>query len=631
MMRFVAEGQYQVRPEDLWPLVADTKRLNRAIGLQAVDFFAAPRSDGGSVVTGEYRKFGVTVARWTEHAFDFERPRRYSVIREYSAGPITYFKGGVDLTPLASGTAVRVYAEITPRNPLGWALVKLFVGPTTTSRVLAQCRKFEAYLLGRREEPFPELRPRRRAVDERRLDELMPRLRAAGAQEAIARSLRDYVKTASDDRVSHMRPFELADQWGTERRLTLVSFLQATTIGLLDMRWVVLCPNCRVSKAEHASLSELRDQVHCDVCNIRFDSNFDRLVEVCFKVSPTVRDANLGDYCMGGPQNMPHVVAQVELAPGESTQWTLPPGVSAFRVRSPLCPAALIDVADDFPSGHGEGDQQEATLVLEANGIKPPQVRVGSGSASVRVVSRLDAPTTVAVEERFWPDTAATAALVSTLQEFRDLFSAEVLAPGLQVGIERLALLFTDLAGSTALYERIGQARAFRLVHEHFGLIEDAVRANRGAVVKTIGDAVMAVFPAAAQAARCAIDMQRRMRSFDTTAAADPAQLLKIGIHVGPCVAVTLNNRLDYFGTAVNIAARINHEAGGGEVLLTDAVWSDSGVADMLAAEGVVGEPCEIQLRGIMEATRVFRIPGTAFTQENADRPGSELGLNMSS
>ena len=96
-----------------------------------------------------------------------------------------------------------------------------------------------------------------------------------------------------------------------------------------------------------------------------------------------------------------------------------------------------------------------------------------------RLVSEMNGPAVVALEGKFWDDAAATAAIVGTLQEFRDLFSSEVLAPGLQVGIERLAILFTDLSGSTAMYEQLGQARAFRFVQDHFRVIERAVRGIR--------------------------------------------------------------------------------------------------------------------------------------------------------
>src|SRR5207237_1035686 len=138
---------------------SDTARMNQVIGLQAVEFDYTPREDGGSVVTGEFRRFGFTMARWTEHAFEFVRPQRYSVLREYSTGPLITLLGGVELIAHDGGTLVHVFADIEPRNLLGRIIATRLVGPQSTARVLEQCRIFEAYLKGSAKDPFPQLAP----------------------------------------------------------------------------------------------------------------------------------------------------------------------------------------------------------------------------------------------------------------------------------------------------------------------------------------------------------------------------------------------------------------------------------------------------------------------------------------
>ena len=115
-MRFEDQAQLSVPPEQLWPLVSDTQRMNRVIGLQAVDFAFTPREEGGSVVTGEFRRFGITMARWTEHAFDFVMPQRYSILREYSSGPLISLLGGVELTPKEGGTLPGVRRHRAPKS-----------------------------------------------------------------------------------------------------------------------------------------------------------------------------------------------------------------------------------------------------------------------------------------------------------------------------------------------------------------------------------------------------------------------------------------------------------------------------------------------------------------------------------
>jgi class 3 adenylate cyclase len=214
----------------------------------------------------------------------------------------------------------------------------------------------------------------------------------------------------------------------------------------------------------------------------------------------------------------------------------------------------------------------------------------------------------VAVETSLWPSTIATAALISTLQEFRDLFSSEALAPGLQLGIESLAFMFTDLTGSTALYQRVGQARAFRLVQDQFEVLGGAIAANRGALVKTIGDAVMASFSSGADALAAGLQIQRDIRQLAAPDGVDTSRLVKVGLHLGPCVAVTLNERLDYFGTTVNTAARIEHECRGGQVLASLAVCQSPQARQLLESSGASIEEEVVRLRGLAEPVAVYRI-----------------------
>ena len=160
------------------------------------------------------------------------------------------------------------------------------------------------------------------------------------------------------------------------------------------------------------------------------------------------------------------------------------------------------------------------------------------------------------MERLAWSDQAATAAEVTALQCFRDLFSEEALRPGERISVGSLTILFTDLCGSTRLYKEVGDAPAFGLVMGHFDLLLEAIATEEGAVVKTIGDAVMTVFRRPVGAVRAILRVQQAL-------AIAPGKLgdlqLKAGMHYGPCIAVTLNDKLDYFGSTVNIASRLEH------------------------------------------------------------------------
>ncbi|MDA0662954.1 MAG: adenylate/guanylate cyclase domain-containing protein, partial [Proteobacteria bacterium] len=190
---------------------------------------------------------------------------------------------------------------------------------------------------------------------------------------------------------------------------------------------------------------------------------------------------------------------------------------------------------------------------------------------------------TLIVESRDWVAYALTAERVTVLQAFRDLFSHQILRPSDQVGIAQVALLFTDLRGSTALYERVGDARAYGLVREHFAFLARAVRICNGSVVKTIGDAVMAAFHDLADAVRAAILVQQGVQDFNKEISGEDI-VIKLGVHTGPCIAVTLSERFDYFGTTINMAARLQGESEGGVIVLSEDIVRDPAVSDILAA-----------------------------------------------
>jgi class 3 adenylate cyclase len=187
------------------------------------------------------------------------------------------------------------------------------------------------------------------------------------------------------------------------------------------------------------------------------------------------------------------------------------------------------------------------------------------------------------LERMGWSDQAATAAEVTYRQVFRDLFSSEILRPGLQASVGSLTIVFTDLRDSTRLYRNIGDAPAFGRVLDHFTVLRKAVTAEDGALVKTIGDAVMAVFPRPVAALRAMLSAQ------DELAGSKTSQLplfLKAGLHHGPCIAVTLNDRLDYFGSTVNLAARLERYSSGEDVVISDNVFNDPEIALLLFQSG---------------------------------------------
>jgi len=197
-------------------------------------------------------------------------------------------------------------------------------------------------------------------------------------------------------------------------------------------------------------------------------------------------------------------------------------------------------------------------------------------------------------------------------QTFRNLFRSEVIKATEGIAIRDVTLLFTDLKGSTALYQRIGDLNAYMQVQRHFERLLDVTVRHQGAVTKTIGDAVMAAFSTALDAARASLEMREAVEELNR---GRPQRefILKIGMHKGAAIAVTLNDRLDYFGQTVNIAARVQNLAGGDEIRVTEDVHDAPGVADIFAP--FVSRRTETELKGVDQPTPVFFIGEAHSTQ----------------
>jgi class 3 adenylate cyclase len=200
-----------------------------------------------------------------------------------------------------------------------------------------------------------------------------------------------------------------------------------------------------------------------------------------------------------------------------------------------------------------------------------------------------------------------TAKRILTNQTFRDIYRADTIDVDQRLKITSLTFLFTDLRGSTQLYERVGDLAAFDLVRAHFRALQEIVAMETGAIVKTIGDAVMATFPTPDRAIIAALKMREAMRDLNA-ARGRQELLLKIGIHEGACLAVSLNDRQDYFGQTVNIASRVQDLADEQAIFVTNAVIADARASAVLEQRGIAPLPQAVTLRGVEQGVQVFAL-----------------------
>jgi class 3 adenylate cyclase len=410
-----------------------------------------------------------------------------------------------------------------------------------------------------------------------RIDGMVAALEESGNGHGMARRLADHLLTAQEVDLLQIRPLALARTWESAQRPVIELCLGAVKTGLLTLRWNLLCPRCRGAKATAATLDRLPSGAHCPSCNIDYGRDFTRNVELTFQPAPALRPLTEGEYCLAGPMTTPHVQVQQTLEPGEVRSLSVDLPAGWWRLRT-LEPGGSVDIDWREP-----GTAALPLVIADGETVRAvPQASPGALSLE----NRANHPLTLVVERRDWVADALTAHQVTALQAFRDMFSDEVLRPGDEVAIGTVTLMFTDLKGSTALYDRVGDAHAFHMVREHFAVLARTVREHDGAIVKTIGDAVMATFADPADAVRAALAIQ----------SAPPEGLaIKMGLHSGPCVAVTLNGRLDYFGSTVNLAARLEGLSQGGDIVLSDRLASDPVVSAVISPLHSMVESAELK------------------------------------
>ncbi len=209
---------------------------------------------------------------------------------------------------------------------------------------------------------------------------------------------------------------------------------------------------------------------------------------------------------------------------------------------------------------------------------------------------------------RYDPAKAVLAIQVINNAQFRRLFGNQAPLPGKGLAINNITLLFTDLADSTATYTQRGDVSAFNLVRLHFDILFDYIPKYKGVIIKTIGDAVMATFLKPADAVNCAVALQRAFDQFNQQEDVHGDSYIKIGIHTGSCITVMLNKILDYFGTTVNIAARIQGLAGKREIIISQRVGDDLEVKNVINTQHLTLSKREVTLKGIIGTRILYEI-----------------------
>jgi class 3 adenylate cyclase len=455
------------------------------------------------------------------------------------------------------------------------------------------------------------------------------------ADPSVADAILNLIEKGKDPELNRINVLDFSTRTGLDEERVISGFLHASRLGLFDLTWNVLCPGCGGVLDAHSTLKSLRhDDYHCGLCACGYEASVDEQVEVAFTVSPQVRriaahDPNtlpIWDYfkqvfwSSGVDLNEESfeslsndvVLDALELPPRERAVLSLQLPPNFIIVFEPVTHAAqFIDV-------QGEPTRERQQLSLIYNRIQAPVGTMTLRPGPLRL--SLDNQTDVRVLPSVFVAADAlhhligkrkpflTAKRMLTNQTFRDVYKADNLNIDQRLKITSLTFLFTDLKGSTALYERVGDLAAFDLVRAHFHALLEIISSEKGAVVKTIGDAVMATFNRPEQALAAGLRIRAAMEKLNVERGTRDL-VVKIGIHEGSCLAVMLNERQDYFGQTVNIASRVQGLSTSHAIHVTGSVIDAPAVTAILDKEAITPIQKQAALRGIADKMVVYEIP----------------------
>ena len=463
---------------------------------------------------------------------------------------------------------------------------------------------------------------------------LFTALRQSADADAAA-AIERLVVEGNDLHLSRVNALDFAKKNGLDEERVIAAFLHAARLGLFELSWNVLCPGCGGVLDAGSSLKSVdRSEYACAMCAAGYEPTLDEMVEVTFTVNPRVRAIAAHDPDRLSPAeyyrqifwssgvDLPEAsfekvledvtLEMIELPAGEKALLSLTLPAQFVIVFDPVTHTAqFIDV-----KGEPTRERQALSMVVSRAHAPTTTLPLRPGPLRLSLENRTDLRLVpgVFVANETMHDLLGrrkpflTAKRLLTNQTFRDIHRTDTLDVNQRLKITSLTFLFTDLKGSTELYERVVDLVAFDLVKEHVQILHEIIAAESGAVVKTIGDAVMATFPTPDRALAAALRMREAMLGLNEKHRSEDL-LLKIGIHEGPCLAVTLNDRQDYFGQTVNIASRVQALAVSRSILATGSVVDHPRASEILQTDGIKPTARRLPLRGITDEVSVYEIP----------------------
>jgi eukaryotic-like serine/threonine-protein kinase len=563
VIQFEHSWELKSGSHQLWPYISDTDRVNHAIGLPTVTYTVRQDPLQGTIRFAEAKIAGLLL-RWREHPYEWIEGRRMSVLREFTHGPFFWFVNVVELTPtLGGGTLVNQKLIAKPRSWLGKQVAKIQLGKKSKlnfGRIYEQIDTF----ITRGEINKPERDPfvgrtEIRSGQKQRLYTRIEQLKQKHIDPRVTEAFQQYLENASDLEVSRIRPIAFAERFRFDPNQVINACLEGTRLGVFSLLWDIMCPSCRIPSNVQETLAAIKGHGYCDACNLDFRVDLAESVELIFRVHPEIRDVTTAIYCIGGPAWSKHVVAQIRLAAGERFACELSLSEGSYIVRGLQLPFTI-----DLRISHSGLIRR-----VELSMARPPasnRVTLALGSQVIHLCNDSAVDQQIRIERTAGRHDALSAARASTLALFRELFPGEVLSTDQMVSVAHITVMRVQICGTAEAYRTLGDNAGFEQVRSTLQKILECTKLHSGAVVKTVGEGFLACFPDSVNAVRAAMRLKDQAQS-------DPRMMkIAIAIHSGPAMVATLEERLDYFGSTLQLLEQLLQGSEAQSIRLTSAI-----------------------------------------------------------
>lgn len=598
VLEFRNEWDLTATPEQLWPFVSNTERLNRAIGLPAVRYTTEIIND--AVETFAHVRIAGMHMKWREHVFEWIESRRMGILREFETGPLRWFTSIVEFVPTVDGSTKLIHRfQVEPRGWFGRIFAKFKFGIETRrslSKVYSRIDSVLARTKGKDPlvDAFEEHRPPS-AKQKSRLNAAVDRLQVEDVNRAVLLQLSEFIQHTPAQQAGRIRPIQLVEQLQLPFDQVMDVLLRGTLVGLFQLKWDVICPSCRIASQTYDVLKMVSDHEHCEACNVSFEVDLRNHVEVIFRVHPTIRDVDTGKYCIGGPAHSSHVVAQTRVRADENVQLGLALTAGSYLLRGPQLAKQLTfqvvgDSVADRPSEVSERDGENAptgeTTVSHRQDIMhtmevqrerllinlatpsdwtQPNISLCSLQQLIDIHNGFDQEMIVRIERSSPRTDALTAAAILALPLFRQLFPEQTFAKSQLATMSRMTLLQTKSPTLQQLRSEF-TISAETVYHEHLRQLSDLCSRHNGTWIKIVDQGAVIAFVSPEDAVAVTEQIDSTVRDVDGAL----GWRVAVAVVTGPTAATMIGGQLDYLGAPVERLRDLLSKATAGEVLIEE-------------------------------------------------------------